>query len=52
MKLLTDYQNAAYATRYTALVERVRKAEAAAAGGDDLAKAVARYFAKLMAYKD
>ena len=52
VKLLTDYQNAAYATRYTALVERVRKAETDAVGSDELAKAVARYFAKLMAYKD
>ncbi|MFM9979715.1 MAG: DUF6537 domain-containing protein, partial [Burkholderiales bacterium] len=39
-------------TRYTALVERVRKAETDAVGSDELAKAVARYFAKLMAYKD
>jgi len=52
VKLLTDYQDAAYATRYSSLVERVRSAEAALTGGDDLAKAVARYFAKLMAYKD
>jgi len=52
VQLLTDYQNAAYAARYCALVARVRKAEAQAVGGDELAKAVARYFAKLMAYKD
>ena len=52
VKLLTDYQNAAYAARYSALVERVRKAESEAVGGEELAKAVARYFAKLMAYKD
>ncbi len=52
IKLLTDYQDAAYATRYAALVQKVKAAEAAATGGDEFAKAVARYFAKLMAYKD
>ncbi|MBS0336746.1 MAG: indolepyruvate ferredoxin oxidoreductase family protein [Proteobacteria bacterium] len=52
VKLLSDYQNPAYAARYASLVERVRKAEAEAVGGDELAKTVARYFAKLMAYKD
>ena len=49
---LTEYQNAAYAARYQALVERVRRAEASLGAGDVLAKAVARYFFKLMAYKD
>ena len=50
---LTDYQNAAYAARYTAFVARVREAEAARApGSTDLSEAVARYFFKLMAYKD
>jgi indolepyruvate ferredoxin oxidoreductase len=52
VQLLTDYQSAAYAARYSALVERVRKAEADALGSEELSKAVARYFAKLMAYKD
>ncbi len=52
VKLLTDYQDTAYAARYTSLVERIRKAEASATGGDELARAVARYFAKLLAYKD
>jgi indolepyruvate ferredoxin oxidoreductase len=52
VQLLTNYQDAAYAARYSALVERVRRAEADAADSDELAKAVARYFAKLMAYKD
>ncbi len=51
-KLLTQYQDAAYARRYASLVERVREAEAAKTGGDELTKAVARYFSKLMAYKD
>jgi len=55
--LLTAYQNAAYAARYTALVEQVRSAESQL-GGDaavrsmKLTEAVARYFYKLMAYKD
>jgi indolepyruvate ferredoxin oxidoreductase len=50
---LTDYQNAAYAERYKALVERVRSAEEKAAPGSTvLSEAVARYGFKLMAYKD
>ena len=50
---LTDYQNAAYARRYTDFVTKVRTAEQAKApGSSDLAEAVARYFFKLMAYKD
>ncbi|KRG72100.1 indolepyruvate ferredoxin oxidoreductase family protein [Pseudoxanthomonas dokdonensis] len=52
-QFLTDYQDAAYARRYTTLVERVRKAEhAVAAGSTALTEAVARYLFKLMAYKD
>ena len=50
---LTDYQNAAYARRYSDFVNRVREAEhAKAPGSTDLAEAVARYAFKLMAYKD
>ena len=50
---LTEYQDAKYAARYTAFVSRVREAEAARApGSSDLGEAVARYFFKLMAYKD
>ncbi len=47
---LTKYQNAAYAKRYRSMVERVRAVDTA----DDLAlsKAVARYYFKLLAYKD
>jgi indolepyruvate ferredoxin oxidoreductase len=47
---LRAYQDAAYAERYRALVERVRKADS----GDDkaLTRTVARYYAKLLAYKD
>ncbi len=53
VKFLTDYQNAAYAVRYRALVEKVKAAETARAPGKcGLADAVARYLFKLMAYKD
>jgi len=48
---LTAYQDTAWAARYTALVARVRAAESAV-GGSLLTEAVARYFFKLMAYKD
>ena len=59
--LLTAYQDTAYASRYQRLVERVRAAERRAVGaggaGDDggdgaFSLAVAKGFAKLMAYKD
>jgi len=50
---LTDYQDAAWAGRYRALVEEVRRAERERAPGmDGLAAAVARYAFKLMSYKD
>lgn len=50
---LTDYQDAAYAKRYSDFVAKVREAEQKRApGSTDLAEAVARYFFKLMAYKD
>ena len=50
---LTAYQDAAYAERYRALVERVRKAEAdQVPGSEALTQAVARHLHKLMAYKD
>jgi indolepyruvate ferredoxin oxidoreductase len=52
-KDLTAYQNAVYARRYTALVERVRAAESQKiSGSTKLAEAVARYYYKLLAYKD
>ena len=52
-RFLTDYQDAAYATRYRQLVDKVRAAEAAAVkGSTELTEAVARYGFKLMAYKD
>src|SRR5690606_28377300 len=50
---LTDYQDAAYAERYRALVQRVRDAEARVLPGQHaLTEAVARYAYKLMAFKD
>lgn len=50
---LTDYQNASYARQYRALVEKVKNQEATlATESRQLAKAVARYAFKVMAYKD
>jgi indolepyruvate ferredoxin oxidoreductase len=49
---LTDYQDAAYAARYHSLVDRVRTAEQQKTGGTQLTETVARYFFKLLAYKD
>ena len=48
---LTDYQNASYAKRYSDVVARVQKAEAAC-NKTSLSEAVARNLFKLMAYKD
>jgi indolepyruvate ferredoxin oxidoreductase len=50
VEFLTGYQDAAYAARYRAPVERVRTAESKL--GTALTEAVARYGFKLMAYKD
>jgi indolepyruvate ferredoxin oxidoreductase len=52
VKLLSAYQNDAYAARYRALVDKVQKKEREVAGTSTLAEAVARYYAKLLAYKD
>jgi indolepyruvate ferredoxin oxidoreductase len=50
---LSDYQNAAYAAKYKALVDKVRAAEQSKVPGSSaLTEAVARYAFKLMAYKD
>ncbi len=50
---LTDYQNAQYAERYTRLVDRVRTVQAVNTPQDQgLTETVARYFFKLLAYKD
>jgi indolepyruvate ferredoxin oxidoreductase len=66
-QFLTAYQNAKYAAQYTALVDKVRRAEeklwlspspqpspASGRGSEQqtLTQAVARYYFKLMAYKD
>lgn len=49
---LSDYQNARYANRYRNLVEQVREREAELQLGEQLSRTVARYYFKLMAYKD
>jgi indolepyruvate ferredoxin oxidoreductase len=52
VELLTAYQDAAYAAQYKSFVDHVRAEEAKLGKGTRLAEAVARYFYKLMAYKD
>ena len=53
VEFLTDYQNAAYARRYRELVEKMRAVEAQKLPGETaLTEAVARYYFKLLAYKD
>ncbi|CAD6545224.1 hypothetical protein LMG27952_04277 [Paraburkholderia hiiakae] len=50
---LTQYQNAAYAARYRALIETVAQAERRIEGANgDLAQAAARHYFKVLAYKD
>lgn len=50
---LAAYQDAAYGDRYTALMDRVRTADAAQeAGGQRLTRTVARQLYRVMAYKD
>jgi indolepyruvate ferredoxin oxidoreductase len=49
---LTGYQDAAYAAQYKALVDKVRAAEEPLTATHKLSETVARYFFKLMAYKD
>lgn len=49
---LTQYQDATYASRYCQLVKRTSEAERKVAKSDKLAQAVARYYAKLLSYKD
>ncbi|MDB6000680.1 MAG: indolepyruvate ferredoxin oxidoreductase family protein, partial [Rhizobacter sp.] len=51
VEFLTGYQNAAYATRYSEFVAKVREAESRL-GTTRLTETVARYLFKLMAYKD
>ena len=50
--LLTDYQNAGLAERYRNLVTKVRDAATDRGFGDELPRAVAINYAKLLAYKD
>ncbi len=52
VELLTAYQDAAYAEQYKSFVEQVKAAEAKLGKGSRLSEAVARYFYKVMAYKD
>ncbi|NHZ40566.1 indolepyruvate ferredoxin oxidoreductase family protein [Massilia aquatica] len=52
IELLTAYQDVAYANQYKSFVDQVRAEEAKLGKGTRLAEAVARYFYKLMAYKD
>ncbi len=52
VEFLTAYQDAAYASRYETLVAQVRAAETAHGLGNKLSTAVAKYYFKLMAYKD
>jgi indolepyruvate ferredoxin oxidoreductase len=51
-QFLTEYQDAAYASRYRSLVEKTRKMEFEKTGSSKLAESVARYYARLLAYKD
>jgi indolepyruvate ferredoxin oxidoreductase len=48
---LTDYQNATYAERYQAFVQRIQLAESPL-GKTSISETVARHLYKLMAYKD
>ena len=53
IRVLTEYQNAAYARRFKDFVVKVQKAEGERAKGrSGLAEAVAHYYFKLLAYKD
>ena len=52
VELLTAYQDAAYAQQYKSFVDQVRAEEEKLGKGTRLAEAVARYYYKLMAYKD
>ena len=49
---LADYRDAAFANRYRALVERVRKAERRLGESEALTQAVAQSYHKLLAVKD
>src|SRR6202035_5624457 len=51
-RLLTDYQDEKLAARYQGLVKQVRDAALNSGFGDELPRAVAINYAKLLAYKD
>jgi len=51
-RLLTRYQDSAYAERYVARVARMREVEARLGAGEALTQAVATQLYRLMAYKD
>jgi indolepyruvate ferredoxin oxidoreductase len=51
-KLLTAYQNPAYAQTYRSFIDPIRAAERERIGSEDVTTVVARVLAKLMAYKD
>ncbi len=52
VKWLTDYQNSAYADKFSKAIERMQKAEAALGDDTGLSEQVARNLYKLMAIKD
>ncbi|MCC6070751.1 indolepyruvate ferredoxin oxidoreductase family protein [Massilia sp. GCM10020059] len=52
VELLTAYQDVAYAQQYKSFVDQVRAEEEKLGKGTRLTEAVARYYYKLMAYKD
>ncbi len=51
-EFLVDYQDEALASRYTTLVEKTRAAESTISDSDELSRAVARSYFKLLSYKD
>jgi indolepyruvate ferredoxin oxidoreductase len=52
VQFLTEYQNASLASKYKALVDKVRTIENQRTGSTKLAEAVARSYHRLLAYKD
>ena len=51
-QFLTEYQNVGYAKQYQTLVEKIRNKENTSGDISGLTEIVARYYFKLMAYKD
>jgi len=52
VKFLTGYQSSGLSRKYLSLVNRAREIERQKANSTKLTEAVARYYAKLLAYKD